>query len=343
MSPEAYINGVLAEALARGRSRYNARFAAARRAHRRLTAEAFAPVLRDLVAPIVEAVAAQAPDRVDAAADALYDLALDLTGRECLGAGARHKAVNSLWKELLPRTGRLMAVEPARLAGSLTNLVYNLENEAPKRAGDWLQWMTGLIDRPATVDQCLDVGVVLAWRCGLAHFRESALQRLASLPEQWRWAVVADGAGRPPKGVDLAEMWRRDPWFDPLAKSGGEKRLDLVERVGGFRGFGGPFIQPPLAAAADGVIYAFDQEAVFTVHADRFGASVKRFSGRPPKPVRKKAGDFSVSLQGEICSPAGRLKAPVFAAHTSLAAAGETLAATLPQSHYLFLFAPTSQ
>ncbi|MFP4351152.1 MAG: hypothetical protein ACLFQY_22935, partial [Desulfococcaceae bacterium] len=69
-----------------------------------------------------------------------------------------------------------------------------------------------------------------------------------------------------------------DPWYDPAELPDRQyKTLSLMGRVGGFRGFGGEFLNPPRAATgSDGQIYLFDSDAAFVLHADRFGATLHR-------------------------------------------------------------------
>ena len=47
--------------------------------------------------------------------------------------------------------------------------------------------------------------------------------------------------------------------------------------IGGFRGFGGPFVSPPEVVQAEGGIFAFDSEYCHELHADCFGATLKRY------------------------------------------------------------------
>src|SRR5687767_7693810 len=95
--------GSLASLLGARRTRYNAQFADARRALPALDARRFGEHLTGVVGPLVELVAQRAPKQAGAAADALYELSLDLVGRGLLGADARYPAIVEGWTSLLAR------------------------------------------------------------------------------------------------------------------------------------------------------------------------------------------------------------------------------------------------
>ena len=90
-----------AKILAARRGRFNAQFAEARRYRPALEANDFSIHLTQVLAPIVEAVAERRPQQAGAAAEALYDLSLDLVSREFLGPKSRYPAVVAGWRELL--------------------------------------------------------------------------------------------------------------------------------------------------------------------------------------------------------------------------------------------------
>lgn len=102
-----------------------------------------------------------------------------------------------------------------------------------------------------------------------------------------------------------------DPWYDPAELPDRQyKTLSLMGRVGGFRGFGGEFLNPPRAATgSDGQIYLFDSDAAFVLHADRFGATLHR--------------------AGKVRRNGAVRKFPQLAGSTSFAATDHTLAVCL--------------
>jgi hypothetical protein len=315
----------LSAALARGRERYNAKFAQARRASRKIEGAAFAEHLRTLVAPIV----AVSPS-VDATTEALYDLSLDLMAKSLLG----HPAIVAVWRDLLPDVAPLLAQSPRRVVASLSNAALAFDDPAR-----WIAAMVDVAPRCATPEELLDAGKVLAWTCGMAHWGESARAVLARLPEPLAMAAVA--GGRPvPLPPTLAGLLSAldDPWWRPGAGVGKPTALSLVATAGGFRGFGGPFATPPRVVAAAGRLFAHDGEACWSLHADAFGATFQRCGKDPPAATPAQA---MVDAAGFVFwrGLGGRVVA--LAGPSSLAATDTTLAVTLPHSHKVFLVAAT--
>src|SRR5205807_3136573 len=138
MTATPLIEGPLAEALKRGRDRFNTKFAYARHRFPALDGETVKAHLRVTVAPIAEAVHATAADGVDAVVDALYDLSLELIGGGFIGVESRYPALLRAWRELLPRLPHLVAREPSRFVSAITNAVYQLSATATARPTFWI-------------------------------------------------------------------------------------------------------------------------------------------------------------------------------------------------------------
>src|SRR5262249_14803341 len=128
------------------------------------------------------------------------------------------------------------------------------------------------------VPTLLQAGKVCAWRAGLAHLREGALETCGRLaPKLARAALGLSPAAKSLPLETVVQELRADPWLDPasLGKAPApEKRLRVVGAVGAFRGFGGPFLRPPRVAYAEGHFLASDGERCWVLCADRFGATL---------------------------------------------------------------------
>ena len=334
------IEGPFAEALERNRAELNARFAQARRLNRRLDPDEFLALLRLLVAPIVRACAAVRLDRLDAVADALYNASLDLLGHDCLGSSSRYPLIAEAWKWLLPVAAPFVADDPQLVIPLVSNAVYNLSNEPGARGHDWIQRMVAIAPMCASTAELLEAGKVVAWCCGMAHYRASALKAWNELPARLMSATL--GIETPAAAVASLAQALQDPWWKPGAglAQPAIRMLAVVGRPGGFRGFGGPFITPPEVAVVDGMLYVFDNESCWTLHADCFGATFQRFGRDLPKglgPARHAA--FEIAPDGTVVR--GRLKAnfDYLGGLSSSASTASTLAVTLPRSHHVFLVA----
>ena len=340
------ISQVFAKVLEGNRAQFNAQFAEARWRNASLDGDAFLAFLGSGVAPVVEAVARVAPERVEAVVQALYPLALDLFGKELVGSRARAPLIAEGWRVLGPAMGRQVAAEPERVMGALTNALYNLSQTPGARGREWLSGMLALAPQCADVAMLLRVGQVLAWRAGLAHYRTGALALCAQLPPALaRAALGVSNALTPPDArIGLDELLARvtaDPWLDPATPGGPAQRrqLKIVARVGAFRGFGGLFMAPPNVASAGGQFVVLDGEACWLLTADVFGATFHRTACEAVLPAAQPAvGAFRVvgtrvTLGGE----SGTF--PEFASMASCAAVGPTLAVTTRLSHAVYLVA----
>ena len=339
IEPSSLVTGPLAEALEKGRGRFNARFDLARRLDRDLDPTAFSEHLRLVVDPIARAVAVVQPDRAGATAEALFDLSLELFAKDCLGPLARKPAAGQAWRSVLPAAASLLAQEPRRVAAAVTNGALNLAAQPGARGGEWLQDMQRLAPLCPSVELYLKAGQVAAWRCGIAHFRTGALALLSDLPDEVLFLALAlSGIPRPERAALLKSL--QDPWADPK-RSGLEGRpgLAIVARVGGFRGFGGPFLAPPEVFALDGQLYAFDPGACWSLHAGCFGATFQRYGPDLPKGDLQQGGAFTVAQSGEVRRAGLACSFPVLSGAKSFASNGTTLAVTLHRSHRIYLVA----
>jgi hypothetical protein len=331
--------GPLADALKRGREPYNARFAQARRLSRKLNPEDLAWCLAHLADPIARAVHSVDPARVDSVVEALYDLAVDLLAKDALGPASRHPAINRAWAELGPAAARFLVQEPRLAAAALSNAAYHLAQETGTGLDRWLEDMKRLAPLCPDAAAFLAVGQVIAWRAGLAHFRASAIQVWHRLPEPLGQAALGiDPAASPPPREALIQALA-DPWQDPAGAGSARKfELALVARVGGFRGFGGPFISPPEVTQTEGTILAFDREYCHALYADAFGAVFKRHGSDLPSRLDQTPG-FNLEPSGRVTKGHLSKVFPELAGFTAFAATPTTLAVTLPASHYVFLVA----
>ncbi|WP_421740762.1 hypothetical protein [Cellulomonas sp.] len=206
-------------------------------------------------------------------ARALLTRVVDLAarGRWAVG-GADRTAVT----DVLPRLTGLLRSQPVATVDAVC-----AASRAVARAGDLALFGSLLaavpeVAGPATVRS---VVLVATWRSGAARFREAALREARSLPAPVAAAVLAM-----PEGTDPVEALARhalDPWWWPGYRS----EPGVLRRVGGFRGFGGPWVTAPrvvpggptgCAVTADGATWA--------VVADVHGAAVVRLGDEQPRP-----------------------------------------------------------
>ena len=334
---ERRVSEAFGQVLAAGRERYNALFAEARRVDRSLSAEAFLDHLAIGVDPIVAGV--DSPDRREEIVEVLYLLSLELFRHGALGKKRRYPVIGEAWRHLLPKIPGLLAEAPRKVAFGVCNALYNMARETEGGADRWLAIMIAVAGECGDADTFLAAGQVAAWRCGMAHYREGALEMARKVPLPVLTPIV--GLKSPVKEkVLLAVMERLSAhrWYSPRHKAlPEEKRVGIVATPGGFRGFGGPFMAPPKVSVCDGTLCLSDGKDNWVLHADTFGATLHR-TGKAPTPQKgPSAPAFSISRSGVVRFRGGEFRFANLAAPSSHASTEDTLAVCLSHSHRVFL------
>ena len=340
---EKLIEGALAGALKRNRDRFNTKYALARRQMPALEAEAFAEHLRSTVSPVADVVGRHFADSVDAVVDALYDLSLELVGKGFLGEQTRYPALLDGWRRLMVTIPHFLVSDPALISGSVSNALYNLSTTAGARPTEWMESMihVGWVCPDAAA--FLEAGKVIAWRSGMAHYREGALEACRALdPDVTLTALgVPDVKSAAPLDVILDRMLA-DPWLHPETIDHGKGRrkvLKIVSRAGAFRGFGGVFPAPPRVAVSGGEFLVFDNETWWTLTADLFGSILHRVGPKIPGLKNETNPAFKIDSRGRVLKESESAHFPALSNSSSSASNDTTLAVTVPLSHSVYLVA----
>lgn len=324
-------------ALEAQRASLNGRFAAARRVHRGLEADAFGKHIVTCVEPIVAAVADRGtdPETVADLTESLFDLSLDLVARDLAGPGARHPGISLLWRELLPQIPVFVAEGGRDFVAALSNAIHNLAIQPAADHMRWLDRMEDLAPGAGGVDELLRLGQVLAWVCGMAHYRETAIEAWRGLPFTLRQRSLYLDATADPEEVEERLSLR---WWAPSHAFADRWTPRVVATVGGFRGFGGPFMCPPGVFQVEGRLYLVDSEACFSLHADCFGAVLLRQGAALPEGEAARSA-FSVTKGGEVRRGTETLRVAPFTDVGSWAATEDTLVVTSTTSHAVSIVA----
>lgn len=340
MTSEAF-----AQALKNNRDKLNTKFAYARHAYPSLDGEAFKEHLRLLVAPLIEAVNQVAAAKVDEVLMALYDFSLDLLGKGMFGAETRYPALLKGWTQLFAQFPQLLAQEPLTFAAAVSNALYNLSINQNTRPDFWINEMLRIGQACNDVEAFLEVGKIVAWRSGMAHYREGALAACLQLEPPLALAAlcIKEEAGTNLERV--VDQLRGDPWLSPwvaASAANGNRRLKITAVVGAFRGFGGLFMSPPEVVLSNGDFYVFDNENCWLMTADLFGATLHRIGATLPNPDQAARSNASIDKTGLVKFAEQQMTFSELQTPSSFAANDTTLAVTVPISFGVYLVALTT-
>jgi hypothetical protein len=185
----------------------------------------------------------------------------------------------------------------------------------------------------------------------MAHYRLSALDLCRDLPPPV--ALTALGlspqAEHPPLDT-LIDSLKANPWLSPASNLQSPTplrlapgaivsnyQLQIVSRVGAFRGFGGLFLEPPLVWPADDDFVVSDGEGTWLLMADVFGATFHRADIKAPS--LKTSSPFTINKAGSVSFGKTSRAFPELANANSSAGNNTTLAVTTPFSHAVYLIA----
>jgi hypothetical protein len=334
----------LAKALERKRAHYNALFAEARQRNLELEPADLVLHLKGRVAPIFAALPELSPEAQDRVLDVLYKASLELLTRRLLGNQARG-SINRVWEALLPRVAPLIAVAPRRVVAALSNAAFNLDQELSARPEQWLASMVAVAPHCSDLETLVAAGQVAAWRAGLPQFRTNALALCGAFsPELCALLLAGADTAQIPVGVNAIERLQSRRFVYP---NGDGLALTLLGSLGGFSGFGGQFSTPPTLLQVDGTLIAQDHESAWEVHADCFGALLRRRPSGVIEQTKPRArsnagqGGLQLSVDGQVS--AGDLTAhfPQFEAAAHFVSDAELLLVVPARSHVVALVAVT--
>ena len=327
------VSAPFARILADRRAWFNDRVAEVRRRVPGFDCDAFGAFVATTIDPIVERVAVVAPERAATVAQMAFEMAITLCAQRLIGPQARASLLGRVWSDLFPELARVIADAPEEVLGALSNAAVHLAGNPQLRGQEWLQHMQALAPRAASAADLFNLGKLLAWRCGAAHFRTGALLAADELPEALAVAAVGGEPGL--VWADLRACFAADPWWPP----GGAGNSHGMHEIGDFSGFGGIFPQPPeVRASAEGFwVRSADRHCLLI--ADAWGAVLHPASAgefASPPPVYRVAAP---SLQGDRLLFAHRavdLDWPPEG--LSIVCNGTTAAVTSPYSHRIRLY-----
>jgi hypothetical protein len=331
------VSDAFASILRSGRSDFNQRFAAARRQFPDLQPDAFSEFLETHVAEIVRAVEViDDGSHVGQVVDIAYDVSLSLIGQKLAGPHRRLSFIDDGWRRIFPKITRLVATDAATLLPAISNALYQLDSSPGARPAEWIDAMERLGPECPDSATLLRLGQLLSWRSGLSHFREPALAIADSLPPTLTKSAL--NIRTDAEWSTIRGQLESSPWYDPQ-KSDLPAPLELMMRIGAFRGFGGLFPTPPLVRSAGDSLYVRSGDDYWLLKADIFGATLHRSSVHESEGGQSSLPD-GLQVTGDSISFKGQKRTiPDLDRFTSAAVTSTTLALTSSLTYAIVLLA----
>ncbi len=330
---EPLISRALREALSANRDALNRRVRRAKAGGARIDSAALLRHIGERVGPAVDAIHERAPGRVPAAVAELFELSVEIFARGLGRADGLRPEVELAWRALPPLADALAAA-PRLVARDMIHGALRLEQEVTGAAARWCGEVMRTAEFAATPDALRRIALVLAWTCGLAHARSAALEAWRTLGDRAAGAVfVRRGEPLPDRGA--LERRLADRWWRPGPP--GPPRIEIAARLGGSAALGGPFAAPPRVALSEGALYALDGASAWRIHADAFGATLRR--SRMPAGATSRTEPFAVHRSGRVGRGGLRYEAPLLEDPSSAAATDDTLAVTTGRSYRISIVA----
>ena len=260
----------------------------------------------------------------------LFGEALNLCGRAFIGRHGRFSHLENELFRIIHHHDELLAVHKGFMT-SVFNALYNIHVKDESAIHRWSDAMLSgwhIMD----TDSFRKLGLVHAWMCGLARYREEALSIAGTFSDDLLDRVFG-AAGLPGRTVLLS--MKNDPWFNP-AVAGSSPVFVYTD---GHRALGGHFMDIPVVYARDGILYADDQQSVFRIYADRFGVDPVHEPDTVPGTTDRNLADELKFAGGKFITGDIVFNLPSFCSGEvkSCTAAGNTVAWTMKNSYKIYI------
>jgi hypothetical protein len=291
--------------------------------------------LQSAVVPVLEQAQLHDPTRTTVVLEALYGIALKLVAQGWMGPRAASRLPEAAWSSLLCAAPGFLCQQPAVMASSLANALLQLAGDHSNKAGLWHKSMMAAIPHAQSASEWLNAGLVIAWRCGLPHYRLSALNRAEALAAGIGSAALGLPAALPQEQYrQLLQDIAAQPWVAPADWSSivaGKAQLTSFGFVSGFVGFGGHFSTPPRAFANGERLVLCDDEKAWSVEADCFGTLLKPLASMPDQ--RPDQFPMQLGSDGTIATRYGKWKLEQAAGASSHASNSTTMIVVPRNTH----------
>ncbi len=199
---------------------------------------------------------------------------LEMVARNFLGETSIHPKFLKTWLHFLQTSGTLVFLNPEFYFIYLPNSLINLQAEKNFLVENWLNELHKFIQKGYSLDLLLKLGFVLAWKNGIAKYREKALEYLEMLTPIEINLLFNINLKPEEKSIFFYKL-KTNPYQLPHLYNITSKEPKLVFHLaGGFIGFEEKFYFPPkfVNGCAN---YITDGVKVYKIYSDYFGISLE--------------------------------------------------------------------
>lgn len=297
-----------------------------------------------IVEPVFEKNSNRDKEQLSAFLLSLYEKILELIGKNFLGNSGRYPFFEAKFIQCLEDSNEFLFQNPDLYISSVSNAIVNLGIVDFLKLENWLSKFQKLNKKAITIQELLDAGKVCAWICGMAQYRQKALEICKYLDVGLLEIALDISNIRNINRENFIARLEADPWMHPAnaIKENSPKKKFLLKRIGKFIGFGGEFLTPPKVEFLDNEFIVYDAKNFYVLFSDIFGSHLQRISedtyltlaSEQSPPVRT---DFSIAKEGRVKMKTDELEYKPLANYSSYASNDTTICITSPYSHCLFV------
>jgi hypothetical protein len=275
------IDKTLAKILEEERSQLNQMYYTYKLNFPSLEPEAFKSLFIDFVMPLLTTIEVNLPySNVKQTVVLLYEVLLKLLGKDFLGKNSKYPDFGNILKETFLSIPNTLALSNA-IIPSVINAIYNISVVHDKNARDWKDSMLRVSTATNDPDIFLKAGMLASWKCGLAHYRVSALEIAGTLPEDILYLIFDTKKIKDQKPMQTAiDSMLNDPWlsFENALDAGYKKTGFEIRVVDKFSGYGGKVTRQPNISFVNGDFILSMGATDYKLFSDIYGSVLLKTS-----------------------------------------------------------------
>ncbi|OZG74151.1 hypothetical protein BTA51_03775 [Hahella sp. CCB-MM4] len=199
---------------------------------------------------------------------------LELVSLNWIKSDDKRDFVLKAWNEYYPKILNIIQLAPHKVFAETSNLFSHLLGFGHERPLCWLSMMSKVLGELDSYELFKQAGFVCAWMAGLAHFRDTALNQLETMP-----APIVRALFDLSDDIDLKShlaRLRNSRWAKKLSatENGTPSSYCVERRIGRCDLLGGEFPLPPQALNYRGQLLIKSGELAWQLHADAFGSTL---------------------------------------------------------------------